>query len=221
MSPDILSTNLSTPEPVSSKKSGAVDRPLKVRRALSAMGWWKSLQPQELSEGRGRTQGDRASLARLRRASSVFEVACEPSIARLHALLEFEEPNSTHDIVTTAVLAGVLAHIKEYAKPRFATAMAGPAGEREIVSALRMRRFMVARDPEDVMLQFRRIIAMLDRKANVFSVALQVLHWLDDSDAGARARTRFAFAYHGQTLAAPESGDADDTSDPPTSDPPA
>jgi CRISPR system Cascade subunit CasB len=198
----------------------AVERPLKVRRALSAMGWWKSLQPQELSDGRGTTAGDRATLARLRRASSVFEVACEPSVSALHTMLKFDAPSRDRDIIASAVLAGVLAHIREQAKMRLAAAMGAPIGDRQTVSALRMRRFMMARDADDVMQQFRRVIAMLGHQANVFDVALLVLHWLDPTEAGDRARTRFAFAYHGHANAAPddESGEQASGEEPPTPD---
>jgi CRISPR system Cascade subunit CasB len=181
------------------------------------MGWWKSLQAQELPNGRGRTPGDRATLAKLRRATSVFEVACEPSVAALYTVLKFDPPNGQRDIICSAVLAGVLSHIREHTEARLAAAMGSPAGDRQTVSPLRMRRFMVARDADDVMLQFRRIIALLDRKANVFDVALLILHWLDDSEAGARARTRFAFAYHGHAIAAP---DGDDEEPKPDSEPP-
>ena len=59
---------------------------------------------------------------------------------------------------------------------------------------------MAAREPEEVLRQFQRILAMLGDTADVQNVAENVLAWLDPSPAGDRARTRFAFAYHGTTL---------------------
>lgn len=190
-------------------KKPRADRPVKVQRALGALGWWKSLQPRQLADGRGTTPGDRATLARLRRATSAFEAACEPSVSDLHRLLKFDAANRAPDIICSAVLAGVLAHIRTNSKSRLAAAMGKPIGDRQFISALRLRRFMAARGPDDVMLQFRRVIAMLDHTANVFDVALLIQHWLDPTEAGDRARTRFAFAYHGHAPAAPDSDDGE------------
>lgn len=190
-----------------------IERAPKIERALKALGWWKSLQLRTNKADGTTTPGDRAALARLRRASTVFEVACEPSVARLHALSNFERPTG-RDMITSAVLAGVLAHVREDNKTRLAAAMGSARGESQTISPLRMRRFMAARDPDDVMLQFRRILAILGETANVYDVALLVLHWLDETAAGDRARTRFAFAYHGHAPAAPsEQGERDDADD--------
>ena len=121
------------------------------------------------------------------------------------------------------VLAGVLAHIRKPAsRPApdwLARAMGTKNGDRAVVSAIRMKRFMAARDPEDVLRQFQRVLAMLGDTADVHNVAETVLAWLDPTPAGDRARTRFAFAYHGTTLedADPLDGGATAPTDTPAS----
>ena len=172
-------------------------------RAEAAYRWWNTLQPQQ--HERGTTPGDRATLARLRRSGSPLELAVEPATADLFHKLKFDSANPTErridqEITTTAVLAGVLAHIRTSARAErdwLARAMGGKRGDRAVVSAIRMKRFMAAREPEDVLRQFQRILAMLGDTADVRNVAENVLAWLDPSAAGDRARTRFAFAYHG------------------------
>jgi len=171
-----------------------------------AFRWWNALQPKQ--DERGAIPGDRATLARLRRGGDPAELAVEPATAELFRMLKFDATNSTErsvdrDIATAAVLAGVLAHIRKPANPvrdSLARAMGGRGGDRAVVSVIRMKRFMAAREPEEVLRQFQRILAMLGDAADVQNVAENVLAWLDASPAGDRARTRFAFAYHGTTL---------------------
>ncbi len=188
------------------------------KRAEAAFVWWKALQPQQ--HAGGTTPGDRATLARLRRSGNPAELAVEPATADLFRELKFDattlyERSIDQDIATAAVLAGVLAHIRKPAKAMrdsLARAMGGKRGDRAVVSAIRMKRFMAAREPEDVLRQYQRILAMLGDAADVRDVAENVLAWLDPSPVGDRARTRFAFAYHGTTLEDAETLDAEATS---------
>lgn len=174
--------------------------------AHAALTWWETLQPQQREHGT--TAGERAKLAALRRSGALAELAIEPATAELFHKLTLRADNPTErsldrDIVTAAVLAGVLAHIRKPVKPArdsFARAMGAQRGDRAVVSAIRMKRYMAAREPEDVLRQFQRILAMLGNAADVQNVAENVLAWLDPSPAGDRARTRFAFAYHGTTF---------------------
>lgn len=172
-------------------------------QAGAAFRWWNAMKPQPHEHGT--TPGDRAALARLRRSGNPLELAVEPATAELFRKLAFDgtspsERSIDRDIATAAVLAGVLAHIRKPVGGSLARAMGGKRGDRAVVSAIRMKRFMAAREPEDVLRQYQRILAMLGDTADVRDVAENVLAWLDPSPAGDRARTRFAFAYHGTTL---------------------
>ena len=185
-------------------------------QAGAAFHWWNALQPQKRENGT--TPGDRATVARLRRCSHSMELAVEPATAELFGKLRFDHAKATdQNIATAAVLAGVLAHIRKQAAGSLARAMGARQGERAIVSAIRMKRFMAAREPEDVLRQFQRILAMLGDAADVRDVAATVLAWLDPSPVGDRARTRFAFAYHGATIDDASDLDANETSSAATS----
>jgi CRISPR type I-E-associated protein CasB/Cse2 len=193
------------------------DRPKRrhEERAEKAVGWWRALQPKDLATG-GKSAGDRATLAKLRRHSNPLELVSEPATGDLFRALHFRAPSPQQhdrggvtDYERAAVLAGVLAHVKPPSiSGSFASAMKGH-GDRAVVSAIRMKRFMAAREPEDVLRQFQRILAMLGDKANVYDVAENVLAWLDDTPAGDRARTRFAFKYHGTVLEDADDRDAE------------
>ena len=66
----------------------------------------------------------------------------------------------------------------------------------------RFKHLVSARGDEEILIAFRRVVAMLGRTANVKDLARLILSWTDD-EAGDRARTRFAFDYHGAGFAAP------------------
>jgi len=202
-----------TPPPADAEADKAPKRPRSrySAQAGAAWQWWNAMQPQKRENGT--TPGDRATLARLRRCSHPAELAVEPATAELFGKLKFDRSTATEgDIATAAVLAGVLSHIRTLSSGSLARTMGARQGERAIVSAIRMKRFMAAREPEDVLRQFQRILAMLGDTADVRDVAASVLAWLDPSPAGDRARTRFAFAYHGATLEGADDLEADETS---------
>ncbi len=198
-----MTTATPTPDDAETEKKSSRRTSKYSAQAGAAFRWWNALQPQQYEHGT--TPGDRATLARLRRSGNPAELAVEPATAALFQKLKFDSTNPSErlidrDIATAAVLAGVLAHIRKPAKPTrdsLARAMGGKGGDRAVVSAIRMKRFMAAREPEDVLRQFQRILAMLGDTADVQNVAENVLAWLDPSRDGDRARTRFAFAYHG------------------------
>lgn len=175
-------------------------------RAKLARSWWTSLQP--VDTDKVKLPGNRAALARLRRCSSPLEAAAEPETAALFRRLN-AHPN---DIGRIAALASVLAHVREEPKsaPRIARAIGAPPNgkpEEALIKPVRFKTLMAARTDEELLISFRRVVALLDRKANVTNLAELILGWTDD-DHGDRVRTRFAFDYHGAGFAAP-GGDAD------------
>lgn len=180
-------------------------------RARLARVWWNSLRP--VDTDKGRLPGNRAALARLRRCSSPLEAAAEPETAALFNKLGAHPK----DIGRISVLASVLAHVRDEPKksPRIARAI-GPPPDGEpadaIVKPVRFKSLMAARTDEEVLIAFRRVVALLDRKANVANLAELVLGWTDD-DHGDRVRTRFAFDYHGAGFAAPDAHADKDATD--------
>ena len=163
--------------------------------------WWNSLQPNEQTKQRG----DRASLAKLRRASSIMEAAAEPATIDLFRKLGFSSPGQ--NLPRVALIAAVLAHIRPpERKENLARAIGTPRGgdgTTALITPLRLKRMIAAREPDDLLIAFRRTIAMLDRSANVSDVARQLLLWTDDQHAD-RARTMFTFDYYDADKYAPD-----------------
>lgn len=189
------------------------DEPKKLYAAEAgkAWGWWKSLQP---SDDNGQ-RGDRATLARLKRASSILEVMSEPAAAELYRRIGFKHAST--DLPRAALVAAVLAHVRKDDEKHtpFARAIGAPRGgedSQQLVTPLRFKRLVAARDPDDLLIAFRRAVAILGDKANVFDLARTILAFTDPIDNRADiARTQVAFAYHGAADYAPQSDASPDT----------
>lgn len=157
----------------------------------TARAWWETLQPGKAEAGGSR--GDRAALARLRRASSWIEAAAEPQTIVLFNQLEKKSEHSPK-IERVAVLASVLAHVREDDKQNRSVAgvIGAPPdkGDEALLKPLRLRRLLAAKDEEAILTAFRRLVAIMGGKANVADLAWNILTW--DSE---RTRMKFAFDY--------------------------
>lgn len=170
-----------------------------------AHAWWRALQPLDIEGGR-KLPGDRATLARLRRCSSPHEAVAEPATGKLFRNLGFDRRHETK-FGRVGALAAVLAHVRAEPTPlkKVGIAIAAPPGgapAEAIVKPARFKHLVSARGDEEIMIAFRRVVALLDRTADVRNLSHLILSWTDD-EAGDRARTRFAFDYHGAGYAAP------------------
>ena len=184
------------------------------KEAADAARWWRLLRPQELESG-ARLPGDRATVARLRRASSLMEAATEPATATLFKALGFK--NATRDLPRAALVAAVLAHVRDDDRATLARALGSPAdgsADEARLKPLRFKRLVAAREPDDLLIAFRRTVAILGHTANVKDLARSLIAWTDPDERQADiARTRFAFDYHGAAQYAPadNGNDASDT----------
>lgn len=191
------------------------DERKKLRKAV--VSWWRRLHPDD--EG---GQGDRATLARLRRASSLFEVMVEAEAIRLYRHVcdaLGRESLSDREAEGVAILAGVLAAVKpektdgKHDLATFATMLGRTAedqppreGERARYSPLRFNALVRADDPEERLRHLRRTIALSrGRTFNVGRFAEDMLWW------GDRVRRRWVFEYYQQGRAAPDSSDTEKT----------
>ncbi len=173
------------------------------KEAQAAWGWWSSLQSREV-EGR-MIPGDRAAVARLKRAANIMEAASEPATGDLYRRIGFTDPK--RDLPRAALLAAVLARVRDDdRKNKFiAEAIGAPRGgegSTALITPVRFKRLVAARDPDDLLIAFRRVVDILGKTANVADLADQLLAWTD-SRTGDIARVRFAFAYHGASRYAP------------------
>ncbi|HEX5958666.1 MAG TPA: type I-E CRISPR-associated protein Cse2/CasB [Hyphomicrobiaceae bacterium] len=177
------------------------------KEAAAAWSWWSQLQPRD--RGGRLIPGDRATLAKLRRSATVIEAATEPVTAILYQRLAFA--HAERDLPRAAMLAAVLAHAREDARDPLARAIGTPRageGSAALVSPLRLRRLMAAREPDDLLIVFRRVVAILGNTVNVRDLAHQLIAWTDVR-FGDISRTQFAFAYHNAAQFAPEADSSD------------
>ncbi|MDD9985158.1 MAG: type I-E CRISPR-associated protein Cse2/CasB [Spirochaetaceae bacterium] len=162
------------------------------KAAAVAEDWWRALTADQ-SAGRGARRG---ALARLRRAVTPLEVMQEPEALRLIARL----PRNPERVAT---LAGILAYVRE-TEGRTVARSIGRASlddEKAILSEVRFRRLLQARNDELELLEaMRRIVRLTSGKVNVYDLSYAVLHW------GDRVRKRWIFDYYGVSESTP-SGD--------------
>ncbi len=165
-------------------------------KARAARTWWTGLQ-RSFADGRRNPAGDAGALARLRRAPTVHEAATEPATFRLLEAIGGGE----RMLERVALCAAVLAHVREDRHGLHPAAAVG--GDPPAMSALRFNRLTrTDRDaPDDMLVQFRRLVALADRKADVAMLAAALLDWSPDT------RLRWIYAWHGASRAAPADAD--------------
>lgn len=149
----------------------------------------------------------------MRRAATPVEALEEPAVFDLYKKLGFSRSDIDRRLPRVAVVAAVLAHIKEDVTPtesgfrhRFAEMLG--QGERPIMSELRFKRLLSATEDRDLMTSFRRAVALAGGKnIDVGDVAASLLDWSD------RRRMRWAFDYYGAGIAAPKHDESTQTED--------
>lgn len=158
--------------------------------------WWRDLQPY-LRSGARNPRGDRASLARLRRADLVAAMG-EPATFGLFRDLGFTKP---YELTAVALCAAVLASVREDDGLHPARALGpkpGGKAETAAMSALRFRRLVEAEEPEDRLIALRRAVMLADRRLNLRGLARACLDWSDGT------RRIWIFQYYNAGSAAPE-----------------
>lgn len=144
--------------------------------------WWRELQPDPARK----RPGDRAALARLRRAATPIEAAEEPATIDLARRLHATE----HGLELVALCAAVIAHVREDDTLPAARRLGGGTDGRPLVSLLRFRRLIQAETAADRLIQFRRAVALAGQKLNVADLAEALLDWSE------RRRIAWIFRYH-------------------------
>ncbi|HZS71065.1 MAG TPA: type I-E CRISPR-associated protein Cse2/CasB [Candidatus Acidoferrum sp.] len=173
--------------------------------ADAARFWWQQLRP-DLSRNH---KGDPGALARLRRGG-LQEAALEPATADLYRRIKpFLRDAQLDAFETAALIAAVLAHVRDHDPRQSVARAAGAQGHNDArVSPLRFRKILATRGKPDCLIAFRRLIALLSQTANAGDLAASLAEWNQDG-AGDRRRTRWAFDYYDAGALAPrESQDA-------------
>jgi CRISPR system Cascade subunit CasB len=133
-------------------------------------------------------QKNTGARARLRRAATPDDVAFEPELHRLLALLR-PGFNVQHPTVRRKLqaLAGLAARVREHSdESSFARQMA------PVVSEPRFRRLLTTTSLEDRYAQLARVIQLLKGRVNLWSLADAVYDWDDDPDL----RQQWAYEYY-------------------------
>jgi len=185
-----------------------------VPRSLGSLAraWWRSLQPLTPS-GEPNPSGDRAALARLRRAATPLDALAEPATLELYRRLGFGAGEIERRLPWVAVAAMVLAQVRSEPRHAEGEAAASPAarvGRRSLhgdfvdaaMKPLRFRRLLSAREPEELARELRRLVQLAGGEADVGQLATAVIDWADEQ-RGERLRTRWAYDYYGAGGAAP------------------
>jgi CRISPR system Cascade subunit CasB len=168
-----------------------------------ALDWWNGLQA---DGGKGtRRGGDLGALARLRRADLLDAAMEEATIDLFHRLKSHPQGAFLGErlVERTALIAAVLAHVREDDERKVKVAAAAgetTGGGQRILHPLRLRRLFAAREPRDCLVAFRRLVAILRKKANVADLAESLFDWPDEW-RGDHQRKRWAFAYYGGSSA--------------------
>lgn len=165
------------------------------RESEAAVSWWRALQP----DPERKRPGDRAALARLRRVSSVAEAMQEPATIALFRRIGAKGAEALPDV---AVLAAVLAHVREDVLTRSAARLVGPDDpdkpETAVMSPLRFRRLMEAREPDERLVAFRRMAALAGGRLPVRDLAETLLDWSEER------RSRWVYEYWNAVGPAPQ-----------------
>ncbi|MDZ4791844.1 MAG: type I-E CRISPR-associated protein Cse2/CasB [Hyphomicrobiales bacterium] len=178
----------------------------KRRLGVIARDWWKDLQPSEKGDDRY-SRGDRAALAKLRRCSTWVEAAAEAQTLVLFGALRKGHP---YELLRVAVLASVLAHVRtdDTSTKNIADGIGKHACDKDataVLSEFRLRRLLTTKGDDDILIAFRRLVALMGNTANIADLATNILYW-DHPETGDSTRVKFAFHYWKAGDAAPAGG---------------
>lgn len=169
-----------------------------------ARAWWQQLQP---ATGDSPGRGDRAALARLRRATPADAMTHEATIDLFQKL-----GYRNHDhcrLPRVATLACVLSHVREHAPDRNFAAAIGRASFGDAESAalkpIRFQALVTAEGEDEIARAFRRALAVAGGGVNIADLS-RIILGLDCDEV----RRRLTFDYFGagrEAAAEPDDND--------------
>lgn len=176
--------------------------------------WWRALQPRDVkspplpAELRGLDRGERAGLRRAVDGDALLMESSTYLLARkliaLDAAREWRYFRNEDDAcLAIALAAGVLAHVRDDVVDGLCLArrLGHASGERPLMSELRFKRLLKSDDEDDLLRQWRRAVALAERKADVAQLADDLLAWQIEqvtppSNASQSLRFRWAYDYY-------------------------
>ncbi len=191
-----MSTDITTDRGQHTEKSGDF--------GTICLGWWRGLT--DPSIGRSR-----ADLARLKRAGGAVDVLAIRAVHELNRALAAAGHDMRSAPDRLALIAQVLAQVKEHTGQRLAQRMG--QGDPKPLSEIRFDRLIRTRDltkPEELAelaTQLRRALAVVGPAANVARLAQDLRWWTDAT------RASWCFDYYGASQAAPTTEDMSEESE--------
>ena len=149
--------------------------------------WWREMCPPRDSGDRG----DRAGIARLRRCSAIIQAM---QTSETIALFRRAGGRSESDLRDAALVAAVLAHVRDDDPSLPVARRIGPEStdkpETARMKPLRFQRLLDAATADERLTAFRRLVALAGHKLNVRDLAMSLSHWDDE-----QRRTRWVYDY--------------------------
>ncbi len=144
----------------------------------TCLGWWQNHIHAE-------TGAARAFAARLRRAASPAEVLSEEQVFELGAKLKLRDP------ARLALIAQVLASVKEHHSLPVARAFGRKSHDRRHLSELRFRRILSAQGDAELSRALRRALPLVGARCDVARLGRDLFWWTEET------RIEWCFQYFG------------------------
>ena len=155
--------------------------------------WWSDLQPD--FDNPKAPRGNPKALATPRRAHSWVDAAAVPETIVLFRKLEKKHER---ELPRVAVVAAIFAHVRrepeDDGKSKKLPLVARVIGKapndsetRAVLSELRLGRLLSVSGDDDILIAFRRLVALMGKTANVADLAEQIFYW-DHPEWGDRRR---------------------------------
>jgi len=160
-------------------------------QASVAVNWWRGLQPNTATAERNRT-GDRAALARLRRADLLAAMS-DPATFDLFREFGCSRREYWY-LPAVALCAAVLAGVREDRPDHPAHTL---AVEPAMMKPLRFRRLIETDTPQERLILLRRAVQLVRHRVYVRELAAASLDWTEDR------RRKWIFEYYAAGFAAP------------------
>ncbi|QFY41333.1 type I-E CRISPR-associated protein Cse2/CasB [Candidatus Methylospira mobilis] len=144
--------------------------PIEVIFAKPLFNWWQGLDE------------DRASRAVLRRCATLDAVTLSDAYQHFYRYMVacgWPENASERQRDKLAAIAGLLAHVKTEDTQRLPIKMSELAGDRPLVSELRFRDLLKVETTDELFDSLRRVLPLIDKKANIYLLANDVYFWGD------------------------------------------
>lgn len=132
--------------------------------------WWCELQQ------------DSSARARLRRAATLLDLVLEPEIHQLRRYLQGlrGHPVEVDKIDKVALIAGVLAYVKEESEKSLGAQLGQTAQDRPAIEP-RLRQLLRVdwHSNDELLPKWRRMLTLLDGKVNILALSVLLFNWGD------------------------------------------